>query len=258
MAESQFSMAFSPLNVRSGRITGDRGTIPPYFYPKAPLFLRHLLYRNKMNMTTIVLIVGQIRTGKSYSALKLAEEYSKLKKFKYDPKTQMSFKILPFLEWSATATDSVYILEEMGRSVPSIEWYSVQSKIFRNFLDTQGFRRNLLIMTLPNAKSLLSSVKTNVNYVIVQKAQGYSLIFKQIVDCVKGKLYYFYLGGLRTSLPSKSTVEYYESLKKQTNDDWLKADIKEMKRKEKGNVWIEEDPNEIFKDVKIKYSLKDL
>lgn len=237
---NQFSMTFSKLNVSTGRIKGSRGIIPDSFHPKAPLFMRHLLYRNKMNMTTVVLIVGQIRTGKSYTGLKICEDYSQRKKLRFDPKIQASFKVLPFLEWSVNATDSIYLLEELGRSVPPTEWWSIQSKIFRNFIDTQGFRRNVLVMTLPNAKSLLNAVKTNVNYVIIQKSQGFGLLFKQNVDPLKGKLYHFYLGSLRTTLPSKPTVDYYESLKKQTNDEWLKLDIEEMKVKEGKRGFLED------------------
>jgi len=257
MASSQFAMTFSPLNVSTGRMKGGRGNIPENFYKSTPLFLRHLLYRNKMNMTTVVLIVGQIRTGKSWTGLKLCEKYSQYKRLKYDPKTQMSFEILPFLLWSRDSTDSVYLLEELGRSVPPAEWWSVQSKIFRNFIDTQGFRRNVLIMTLPNAKNLLSSIRTNVNYVIVQKAQGYALVFKQIVDSLKGKMYYFYMGGLKTSTPTQPTIEHYEKLKKEVNDEWLKNDIKEMETKEKRGSYKELTPEDHFKDVKLKLTLDD-
>ena len=230
MADHQFALEFTGL-AHTKRPSKGRGTIPDSFMPNQPFFLRHLLYRNSLNMTTILLIVGQIRTGKSWLGLKLCEQYCKAKKIPFNATQQFGFKLDPFLEWSMNAMDNIYLLDEIGRSVPPSEWWSLQSKIFRNFIDTQGFRRNVLIMTLPNAKGLLNSVKTNVNYAIVTKYQGYGLIFKQTTDAFTGKPYYFYLGGIKSDPPAKHIVDHYESEKKKQNDEWLMEDLGKLKEK---------------------------
>ena len=231
--KSQFSMNFSRLNQFIKREFKSRANIPSYFYPTAPFFIRHLLWRKKLNMATIILIVGSIRSGKSYLGLKLCEIYSKWAKLPaFDVKKQFSFDVLPFLRWSKTATDSIYGLDEIGVNLPPREWYSIQSKIFSNFTQTQGFRRNVLIMMLPNAKFLLSSIRIMCNYIIIMRTQGRGFILKQKIDHIKGKPYYMSLGLIKSSLPNKKNIEIYEKIKKDWNNKRLEDDIKELENVE--------------------------
>lgn len=229
MFSHQFAMKFSKLDVKWIKTSSNRGQIPKSFHPTTPLLLRHMLWRNKTNMNTIIGICGQVRTGKSACGLRIGEKYAIKRKLPYSWEKNGSFEILPFLEWSKTATDDVYVLDEIQKSVPSHLWYTVQSQIFNNFIDTQGFRKNVLIMTLPNLKTLLTRIQLNINYVIETQSQGIGWLFKRNVDNRRGKVYDLYLGAIKWDLPSKEIWDSYQKEKFEWNDRNLEADIQTMK-----------------------------
>jgi len=228
--ESQFKMDFSSLTSYKQTPYRDKSMIPDWFYPKSPFFIRHLLYRRKMNMNTIILIVGAVRSGKSYMGLKISENYCKWLKKTFDVTKQCSFDILPFLTWSQIETDNIYVLDEVGTSLNPQEWYSVQSKVFRNFTQAQGFRRNVMVLVLPNASFLLKSIRFMCNYVIETRFQGKGFIRKLLMDHTRGKGYFLNIGSIKFNLPTKNTIKKYEKMKKEWNDKMLNEDIEKLKR----------------------------
>lgn len=232
MRQSQFAMKFTGLKQRSRYGVRNRATIPKTFYPKAPFLLRHFLYRRYLNMNTILLVVGGVRTGKSYLALKIAEQYCKILKIPFDVTKQCSFDILPFLEWSRGAMDSAFVLDEVGVNLNPQEWYTVQARVFRNFTQAQGFRRNVMILVLPNAKFLLSSIRSMCNYVLETRNQGYARAKKVTINYTKGKAYYLNMGGVKFNLPTKKTIKAYENMKKVWNDNQLNIDIQMLQKSE--------------------------
>jgi len=223
--KSQFEMNFTELRMHRKSEYRDRGYIPAWFYPKAPFFMRHLLWRRRLNMNSIVLIVGGVRTGKSYMGLKIAEIYCRFLKKYFNVIEQCSFDIIPFLKWSQTETDNIYVLDEVGCNLNPQEWYSVQSKVFRNFTQAQGFRRNVMVLVLPNISFLLKSIRFMVNYVIETRNQGKGYIRKVCMDHSRGKGWLMNIGSIKCSLPTKKTIDFYEQMKKRWNDLHLKLDI---------------------------------
>ena len=230
--DSQFAMEFSAITQHRRKKWKSRGDIPDDFHQDEPFFLRHILYRRKLNMNSIVLIVGAVRTGKSYMALKLAERYCKILGKEFDVTKQCSFDIIPFLKWSQTETDNVYVLDEVGVSLNPQEWYSIQSRIFRNFTQAQGFRRNVMILVLPNASFLLKAIRFMCNYVIETRHQGTGTIRKLIMDHTRGKGYFLNMGTIKFHLPKKKNIKGYETMKKVWNDKMLKEDIEHLLRGE--------------------------
>ena len=246
-SEQQFLMDFTKFeNFMRSEYKG-REHIPETFYPKAPFFIRHILWRRSLNMNSIILIVGGVRTGKSYMGLKIAECYCDILAKPFDVNKQCSFEIIPFLKWSQEATDSIFVLDEVGISLSPNEWFTVQSKIFRNFAQAQGFRRNVMILVLPNTAFLLKSIRFMCNYILETKSQGKGFVKKLIMDHTKGKGYIQNLGMIIFSLPRKSTIGPYEIMKKDWNDRMLKEDIEELLRseeKKKFSNQIEQFPKE--------------
>ncbi len=230
--DSQFAMDFSAIKQHRRHKFKSRGDIPEVFYPRAPFFIRHILYRRKLNMNSIILIVGGVRTGKSYMALKIAETYCKILKKEFDVNTQCSFDIIPFLKWSQTESDNAYVLDEVGVNLNPQEWYSIQSKVFRNFTQAQGFRRNIMILVLPNASFLNKSIRFMCNYVIETRYQGTGYIRKLIMNHTRGKGYFLNMGMIKFKLPKRKTVKEYEKMKKVWNDKMLKRDIEYLERAE--------------------------
>jgi len=223
--ESQFAMIFSRFEFHKRGEWKGRESIPDWFYSKAPFFLRHILWRRHLNMNSIILIVGGVRTGKSYMGLKIAETYCKLLNKKFDVNKQCSFDIIPFLKWSQDETDNVFVLDEVGVNLNPQEWYSVQSRVFRNFTQAQGYLRNVMILVLPNISFLLKSIRFMCNYVLETRNQGKGFIRKVAMDHSRGKGYLMNIGSIKFSLPSKETIKEYEKMKKIWNKEHLKEDI---------------------------------
>lgn len=222
--ENQFSMNFSPFMVTNKVIY--RGIrIPTMFYPNECVLMRHVLYRQKKQMNTFIIVVGSVRSGKSYFALKFAEDYSRLKGEEFDVQKQCSFDIKPFLLWSRETTKGIYILEEVSTSMNPQEWFTIQVKIMRNFVFCQGFRNNVLIMTLPNVAFLLKAVRWMSNYCIETQYQGFVSVSKIIMNHTKGLGFPEYIGNIRVSLPSEKTIKEYEGMKKEWNDKHLQEDL---------------------------------
>ena len=231
-------MDFTPKNQFAMKITGlspfnpakwkSKADIPPQFCRHEQPIFRHLLWRRACNMNTILLIVGGVRTGKSYAGLKISEKYSKLVGKPYDVQKQCSFDIKPCLEWSIANNDNVFMLDEVGVSLNPQEWYTNQAKIFRNFTQTQGFRGNLLILVLPNVAFLLKAVRFMCNYVIATRSQGSAVLYKLVMNHVLGKVYPMPIGGMKISLPSPATIAAYEHIKQPWNDAKLRVDLNDL------------------------------
>jgi hypothetical protein len=225
MNNNNFAMNFTPF-MTSKKITFYSSlSIPKSFYPEKYNLYRHMLFRNKKNMNTLLLICGNVRTGKSYTGLTIAEQYSEINEKEFDVTTQCSFDLKPFLNWSKNVTDNIYILDEVGNTLNSQEWYTALSKIMRNFIFAQGFRRNILIMILPSNMSLMKSVRPLMNYTIQTVNQGFIKWYKTVTNQLDGKIRYFYMGNTKVSLPAQKTVLEYEKIKKEWNDNQLLQDI---------------------------------
>ena len=222
--ENQFSMNFSPFLVTNKIIY--RGVrIPTTFYPNECVLMRHILYRQRKQMNSFIIVVGSVRSGKSYFALKIAEDYSRLKGEEFDVRKQCSFDIKPFLLWSRDTTKGVFILEEVSTSMNPQEWFTIQVKIMRNFVFCQGFRNNVLIMTLPNVAFLLKAVRWMSNYCIETQYQGLVSVSKIRMNHTKGLGFPEYIGNIRFGLPSDKTIKEYEGMKKEWNDKHLQEDL---------------------------------
>lgn len=247
---NQFSMSFSPMWQKRNIYLYSKEPIPKDFYPKANSLLKHTLFRQQMNMNVFILVVGAVRSSKSYFALKFAEQFCKLKGIEFDVNKQVSFDVKPFLIWSQTAMDNIFVLDEVGVNLNPQEWYSVQSKIMRNFTQTQGFRRNVLILVLPNVAFLLKSIRFMCNYVCETVKQGVVRVRKIYTNHTMGKSYPLFMGILKFKLPSKKTVKDYEEMKKEWNDKHLKMDLDFLEQ-------IEEDKTDFYKQkmIEMKYEL---
>lgn len=231
-ATNQFAMDFSKFKPHKKYDYKDRSHIPDWFYPnlESQILLRHILYRRHLNMNTILLIVGAVRTGKSYMALKIAETYCKILNLDWDVKKQCSFEIIPFLKWSQRERDNIFVIDEVGVSLNPQEWWTIQNKVFRNFTQAQGFRRNVMVLVLPNVSFLNKSIRFMVNYIIETRGQGKGYVQKLVMNHTRGKGFPMGIGYIKFSLPSKETIEYYESMKKKWNDDRLAEDILELEQ----------------------------
>lgn len=221
-----FEMNFTPFSVYSSIYSFKDIQIPRDFYPDMPYIYRCLFFRDRLNMNTFILIVGNPRTSKSYCSLKIAEIYSKEMGLNFDVNEQLTFDdIKKFLGWSMKAERSIFILDETGTSLSPDLFWSLQQRIMRRFVQTQGFRKNVLIWNLPSILFIQKGFRFMTNYSIRTVRQGLSDVFKVKVDQLLGKGYPLYIETMRYGLPKDNIVKEYERLKREWNDETLKDDI---------------------------------
>jgi len=200
-------------------------SIPKDFKPNTPTLLRHIFYRRSLGMNTFVLILGNVRSGKSWTGLKINEEYSKESKKQFDVDKQVSFRIPKFLRWSAYNMDSCFMCDEIQLSMGSREWWSTQHRVFNQFCDIQGFRRNLAVFTMPSISFIDKHLRFLINYIVVSLNQGFVKWFKVQIRHELGKGWLQKIGTMKIGKPSKDTTVKYEAMKKAFNDEHLTTSI---------------------------------
>jgi hypothetical protein len=213
--------------------------MPKDFWPELPFLFRALLYRQQINMNTFILIVGNPRTSKSYCAGKIAEIYSEKNGNDFDVQEQLTFdNIKKFLMWSKTAKDSIFILDETGTTLSRDEFWSLQSRVMRRFVQTQGFRKNVLVWVMPSIIFLQKGFLYMSNYPINTLKQGFVEINKMKVNQLNPKKNYCEkIETMKFELPSNKFINPYESMKKEWNDYALEDDIEFMNEIEKSHKY---------------------
>ena len=223
---NQFDMKFTPLG-SAQRITNIYGkTIPEWFRPDLQdrnTLLRQVLYRRHRGMNTFVLILGNVRSGKSWAGIKFSELY--MGKGKFYIEKQGGFTIPEFLRWSSTNMDSCYLVDEIQLSMGTREWWTVQHRVFNQFCDIQGFRRNCAFFTLPNISYIDKHLRFLINYIIVTISQGFIAWYKVKTQHHLGKAYLQFMGTYKVSVPTKRNSDIYEAMKKKFNDEHLKKSL---------------------------------
>ena len=196
----------------------------------------YALRRIRMNQNYIILIVGGVGTGKSYSGIKLAEDidpYFNVDRIIFHPKD-----FITLLD-SSLPKGSVIMWEEVGVSLSSRDWYKEQNKIISSLFET--FRRHnlILIMTVPFVKFIDSRIRSMIHGfaemidpTFTGGKFGWLKYFHVIVDQRSGKIRHRYprirddegmvitmqgttteQGNMRFSLPSKEILPLYEQKK---------------------------------------------
>ncbi len=224
--------------------------IPFRFYPKLPYIIRALMLRQKRDYNTFVLVVGNPRTSKSSFALRCSEIIANCKKKNFDVEKQLTFDdIKKFLIWSKTAKDSTFILDETGTSLSPEQFWELQQRVMRRFVQTQGFRRNILFWVLPSIIFIQKGFRFMCNYGVQTIRQGVVSTYKIKVDQLRGKGFFSYISTIRFKKPTDKTWLPYFNAKQLWNDENLKADIDYLEQAEKPDVMS------LMKQEKLKLSL---
>lgn len=236
-----FEMNFSRFNVSYGNSSSitsfkDIG-IPADFYRNDPFILRAMLYRNEINMNTFILVVGNPRTSKSYCSMKLCEMYLERLGKDFNVEDQLTFDdVRKFLMWSSKAKESAFILDETGTSLSPDMFFSLQQRIMRRFVQTQGFRKNILFWVLPSIVFIQKGFRFMSNYAIRTIRQGNAEVYKIVVNQLTGKGYPSGVETLLYSYPKVETCKIYEEMKNNWNDEELRGDIAFLDKIESDNL----------------------
>lgn len=225
MEHNQFAMKFHKFQTAT-LITFYKERVLPFdFHPDLPLLFRHILYRKSLGMDTVIVVCGAKRTGKTYFSMKSCEELSKIDGKEFSVEKNVFFDVLPFIKFMKDATDSYCVLEEAGIQYNAQQWFDVQAKIFRNILQSQGFRKNVIFLTLPNISYLLKSARFLCNFGVETVQIGAVRVNKIIIRHLLGKGWMNYIETIRFNLPSEVVIKDYEKLKKEWNDKQIDKDM---------------------------------
>lgn len=119
---------------------------------------------NKNNLNAICIWVGPTGTGKSYSALRLAE--------KVDPNFSISHVVFRPKDFLDIINDpelikgNVVLWDEMGLGMPARDWTSVFNKSIGYVLQSFRFRNLALFMTVPDQAFIDSQARRLFHYYI--------------------------------------------------------------------------------------------
>lgn len=222
-----FETKFSDFKVNAGTINFYKDiSIPFDFYPNLPYIFRATLYRKKMNMNSFILTVGNPRTSKSFTMMKYAEIMEEMAGRKFDVEKQLTLDdVKKFINWSRNATESIFILDETGTTLSPDLFWSLQQRVMRRFVQTQGFRKNILVWVLPSVVYIQKGFRFMSNYAVQTVRQGQVDVYKIVVNQLIGKGYPEYIESTAFSLPLAETVEKYLVMKEEWNNAELEKDL---------------------------------
>lgn len=180
----------------------------PYTNTSNVFFLRYNKYKIMVEKkNTIIVIIGPVGTGKSYSAVSYAELIQMIGlggNFSVD---RIHFDVLSFLgqikakdkdgKFVLKAGDCI-ILDEAGVNISSRDWYSETNKKLLNVLETFRWRGLITILTVPDISFIDSKARRLITFLFemqhILKKQQIAIVKPLIVSINqrKGDIYYIY------------------------------------------------------------------
>lgn len=194
------------------------------FNSNEPLLYQMLNIRKKQNKDSIVVVVGEKRTGKSYFCGYSGEYLSKKWKVPFSV-NDVFFEIKGLFQFMYKSTEAIAIMEEAGLLLNAQEWANIEARLTRNMTQTQGFRRNVIFLNLPHFGFLNKQMRLMTNFIVKTNEQGKVDVYRVNVNQAMGTGNLVRIESIEFPKPSQEWVEAYEAKKKLYNDHWLKADI---------------------------------
>lgn len=186
------------------------------------LFKKKVYRRNE---NAIIAIVGKTGSGKSYTALSLAEQFEG---FKHENMCFTAKEFFSLINSNKLSKGSVILFDESEVDLDNLTFWDKIARYFAYLMATVRYRNYIIIFTMPYKNDVIKKVRNLVHYTVECTGaknynQGYSLvkIFENSANYRTGEVYDKYLrvvqGGklykikyLKVHLPSKETIDYYE------------------------------------------------
>ncbi len=198
------------------------------------------------NKNFIVIFVGETGSGKSYSALALAEMIDPnfdISKVVYTP--EEFFEVL-----DRVGKGEVVIFDEAGVGVPAREWQTIQNRLMSYVLQVFRYKNIGVIFTTPSSDFIDKHVKLLCHYQILvlghnSENQNICIVYKKKHHHVKGGLDWdaliFEAGKkqyrpryILIGLPSEYLVNEYEKLSRQRKEEIRKKALEDLKALKEG------------------------
>lgn len=203
------------------------------------LFVDVLNIRRMKNQDSIIIIVGQKRTGKSWSAIKLAEILDK----DFDVKTGLYFKPAEFLKYFNSVEKKVIIFDEGSESYDRRKWWEIQNAVFNSLLTREGFRQNILIITLPVLSDLdqravrLSTFLVTMKGYNIDKGYAFGNIYRLFLMDLLGKTRPTGIQNMLFFKASEKNLKKYEAMKMEWNMEKSAENINLLEQLENPETW---------------------
>lgn len=193
---------------------------------------------NVKNKSVMMLIVGEMGSGKSLAAVSIASKIDPT--FKDDPR--VVYTVMDFLETlRSMKKGQAVIFDEAGVGVPAREWQQIQNKVMSILAQILRFRNVCVIFTTPNIRFIDINLRESMNAFlkprfILEKENINVCTYKQIYVNDNGEVrkrdFVFYDGQsgaagqvidpLYVPRPEPELEEYYEKLSIQKKNEKMK------------------------------------
>lgn len=225
------------------------------------LILNHIKANIARNMNYMGIACGIPGSGKSYAAIKIAEEVAKIFKCKFDA-DKIAFSPEEFLEIirdQNLKTGTPIVFEEVGVGLSARDWYSVSNKLINAVFQTFRRQKLVVLFNTPN----MFYIDSNARVLFHGYIEPVNIDFRREVCTVKyfdmennprdhrRKIYWHHLENSGRKVkrheipkPSEEILDQYEEKKKRFASDLIESALKEMKNlRDKGKVVEGDKPN---------------
>ena len=186
-------------------------------------FTEIIKQRLEQNKNALIAVVGETGSGKSYSALRLAE----LIDDDFNVSGKVCFRPIEFVKAVQRARKGAAIVfDEAGVGIPAREWWSIQNRLLDYVIQTFRFKNLCVIFTMPNLNFIDEHARLLFHYVLETQFIDYeaeSVVLKpfKIMSYSRAKKTYLVypriknvvIRRLLVSKPSERVIKEYEAKK---------------------------------------------
>jgi len=210
-----------------------------------PIIFNYLVNSLNRGYAPIVAICGRYGSGKSMSALRIAELlHNKINVLKGDikPKEQLVYSPLGFLNTIKDSERKAIIFDEGGVNLNSLDFRSSMNRAVIDAVSTQRFKENVYIFVLGKLYKLSKSLRDIIDLRLTcqrrksKKPHVKGTIFRPKYESLEAnntKKSFYLNEEYRPKLPSKDIREKYREKERKFKKDLIKDRIQELKQEEK-------------------------
>ncbi len=218
--------------------------------------------RLRDNKNAIIIITGETGGGKSYSALKMAEEFDS--NFSIDRCVFTAKDFLKLVGKSKLKKGNVVIWDEVGIEMDARDFWKDKNKLISYALESFRYMNLILILTVPSLSFVDSKLRKLIHYLVESKRVDIKnervlvKVFKveHSPRSQTGKVYQKYLRfkGARITKtyigkPSKGIIDLYEKKKQKFLSKLYKESYDKLDRKDKIDARKKVDLDLVYKKV---------
>lgn len=230
---------------------GDKFNLIPiqgkFFHP----FIHKVVEKLNDGLAPTIAIVGKQGLGKSFTAMKIAEilhEEVNVMNGNFTPETQLVYDVLPFLKRIRDITPpdeegkpcperEVFIFDEGGVNLSSVDWRSQENRGVQDALQTMRIKNCVYIFVLPEINRLDKQARQNLDFIISMKTIGGAIVTGIIYNHDRlndrNKRFFIDFGWWNIDKPNKRIIEEYREKEIPAKNKFIDDRIDEIEKERK-------------------------